>query len=154
MAVTPITTPVADVGSGTTIAFATTKFTAIIQKVHNSGRSRKHFEVTPLGATTDATHIPDAVVEPGELELDILYDPDTDVDLLSGTGGASGVPIRAPAEAITITFPLLAGAASAASVAGSGFFVESSEVIPLHEKMTCKIKIKKTGAWVYTRATS
>ena len=147
-----ITTPVADVGSGTTIAFGTTGFVAIIQKVHNSGRSRKHFEVTPLSSTSDATHIPDKIVEPGELELDILYDPDADADLVPG--GGTGYPLRAPAETITVTFPKPAGASTAATVVGSGFIVESSEEVPLHEKMTCKIKIKKTGAWVYTRATS
>ena len=67
----------ADLGNGTTIAFATSPFTAVITSLQVSGITRESIETTHLGTAAagagkfgSKTFIPAKNTDPGEIRLD------------------------------------------------------------------------------------
>lgn len=135
-------------GTGTTITFATSSFTAEITNIEWGGIERESIDTTNLSAAApgandfgNRTFIPSALADPGELTLEIHFNPDT------------LPPVHLVAETITVTFPLVSGDTTAAKWAGSGFATGYGAVVPLGDKMTTTMTVKMSGNQTRTAAT-
>ena len=130
-----------DVGTGTTIAFGTSAFSAQVLDINQGDQSRPPIDVTHMGSTNFREFIVGKLVDGGTVEVEILYDPDEQP------------PISAVAETITITFPVPAGLATGATYIFSGFVTNWGWAAPLEDRMTATITIQVDGkgtepAWV------
>ena len=121
-------------GTAGTITFGTSGFTASITNINWDGIERASLPTSHLGTTTAHTFIPGDLYDPGEISLDIQFDPD------------DFPPISAVAETITVTYPLTAGATTAANWASTGFLTGASHIVPLEALMTGTITVKLSGA--------
>ena len=130
----------ADVGTGTTISFPSSGFTAQITSVSLSDISRKEVDVTHMGSST-VEFIPADLVNWGSVEMEILFDPD------------SIPPIDAAVETVTITFPIPALHSAGATAVGSAFLTKASGTIPLEDAMKMTCTLKWAGAVTFTDAT-
>lgn len=126
-----------DVGTGITIAFGTSGFTADILSVNGSGIERGEYETSHMGTTGGRTWSPTALVDEGTIELEFAFDPDAQP------------PINAATETITITFPLPDGGLTSATLIGSGFIKSWQWGAELEEKMTGSATVRwaDTPAW-------
>jgi len=128
----------ASLGFGTTITFSS-GFCASIKDVKIGGLSREAVDVTNFGSTGGYKEfIPSALIDPGELEVELIYDTDT------------APPISGAAEAVTVTFPLKSGETTAATMACNGFLTDSEEAVPMDDAMSQNVTIKFTGQRTYT----
>lgn len=127
--------------TGATITFGTSGFSAYItDTIDWSGIERAVIETTHFGSTLPSgarqvggrTFTPGKLVDPGELTLQIQYDPTLDIPLGSGD----------VAEAITIQPP--SGMAGSA-ITGSGFIRSARIGLPLEGLATATIVVKFTG---------
>ncbi len=125
----------ADVGTGATITFGTSGFSASIISMEWGGLTREDVDTTHLGTTTAMTYIPGDLYDPGDLTITFQYDPDTQA------------PITAAAETITITYPIPSGLSSGATHAGTGYinsFTPGS--LTVDELMEAEAVVKFSGA--------
>ena len=129
-----------DIGTGLTMAFATSSFTAEITSVSPPNRSRPSIDTTHMGSST-RTFMPGDLVDGGEVTMEVHFDPDMDV------------PVDQPAEQITITFPLADGGSTAANWQFPGFVISDTPQAPLDDKMVSTIVIKVAGDVTKTAAT-
>lgn len=136
--------PSVDAGDGTTIDFATSSFSAEVTNIDWGGIERESIDTTHLGtaeagagAIANKTYIPSDMTDPGEITMDIHFNPDTEPPI-----NASDV-----AETITVTF------ASGATWACSGFITGYEPGVPLEDKMTASVTIKCTGNITISAAT-
>lgn len=118
----------ADVGTGTTIAFGTSLFTAQITAVNGSGVTRVALQTSHMGTTTGHTKIPGDLHDPGTVTLSILWDPSVASDI---------PPINGAAETVTITL----ANAGVSTLIGSAFVTGFNFVVPLEELMTADMEI-------------
>lgn len=133
-----------DIGHGTTIAWGTSSVTATLLDVSNLGEARAVIDVTSMSSPTEAAvsgHV-QAVDEKimgikthGPIEVDILYDPGVEL------------PINAPSETITVTFPIRAGETTGTTWAGTGWLSEVTRTITVADKMMSTATIQRTGLW-------
>ncbi len=123
----------ADVGTGTSIVFGTSSFSAEILSLNGSDISRPDVDTTHLGTTGYKTYMPGDLVEGGTLDMEFAFDPD------------SQPPIAGAAETITITFPMPSGGSTAATLAFSGYINTWSWSGPLEERMTGSATVKVDG---------
>ena len=124
----------ADQGTGATIAFTTSSFSAFLSKIGGFEITRGAMDVTYLGSTTHLRSQPADLSDPGEFEIEGQYD----VDLQPPYSGAI--------ETITITLPLLTGSV-AATIAGTGFCTSFTTPDLAHNQvMMFKAKFKWSGA--------
>jgi hypothetical protein len=136
-----------DIGTGATITFGTSSWTAELLDIQWSGISRESVETSHMGTAApgvgkfgNRTHIPGDLSDPGELRIQFHLDPDDEP------------PIDQPAETITVAFPLVSGDATPANWAGSGFATDFSLSVPLEDKMTGEMTVKFTGNITQTAA--
>lgn len=122
-----------DIGTGASVTFGTSGFTANITNISWSGIERASIQTTHLGTTTAHTFTPGDLFNPGELSLEIQFDPD------------DYPPIDAAAETVTVTFPLSTGGSSAATWAATGFSTGFELGVPLEELMTGTLTVKFSG---------
>ena len=139
----------ARIGTGTTITFVTSGFTAEIVGISIDGIKRESIDVTHLatpvagaGEVGSREKIPSKHVDPGQLKLTCHYDPDTDP------------PIQGAKETVTVTYPLEAGQLTPASEQGDAFIVDVGVEVPLEDKMMRSITIERSGPWTRTASTS
>ena len=123
-----------DNGTGGSITFGTSGFTANISNINWDGIERVSIPTSHLGTTTAHTFIPGDLYDPGEISLDIQFDPD------------NFPPINSAAETITVNFPLSSGGSTAADWEATGFCTGASNVVPLEALMTGTITLKISGA--------
>lgn len=116
-------------GDGTTIAFATTSFTANVISINGPNPTREPIPTTHLGTTNDMTFIPAALVDGGDVSITIQYDPTVTI------------PIDEPAETITID-----PAGSGSTLSFSGFLTSATHSFAVGELMQTDINIKVSGA--------
>ena len=138
-----------DIGTGTIITFATSAFTADLLSVDLSGITRESIETSHMGTAApgageiaNKTFIPGDLTDPGEISIEIHFNPETTP------------PIDAAAEVITITWPLAAGQAVAGTWASSGFMTDFTITDPLEDKMTATATIKLSGPITLTAGTT
>ena len=118
----------ADSGFGTTIAFSSS-FLAEVISVDWSGIARESIETTHLTTANNAkTFIPSDVYEPGEVSVEMAFDPTT------------APPITGAAETLTVTFP---GAGD--TWAAAGFLTSFDLNSPLEDRMTATAVVKLSG---------
>jgi len=120
--------PTVDVGTGITIVFGTSAFTAEIVEVTPPGSSRESLDTSHQTTTTYKTFTPSDLVDNGELAFTMHFDP------------SKTPPIAAVAEAITITFP------SAAAWDFSGFMTNYEPQGVFEGVMMANATVKISGA--------
>lgn len=130
--------PAAQIGHGASITFSS-GFCAQILSVSWSGISRTAVDTSHFGLTDGTefgsmTFIPGGQQDPGELQVELNFNPDTDV------------PIDAPAENITVTWK------SGATWVCSGFMTNFEITAPNDDRVTATATIKFSGAINITAA--
>lgn len=123
-----------DLGTGASITFGTSGFTANITAINGQPITRPAIKTSHLGTTTADTFIPGDLYDPGGVQCEIQFDPD------------DFPPVSGAVETITVTFPLGAGGSVAAKWAFSGFMTDFSYGVPLEELMTGSFTLKASGA--------
>jgi len=118
-----------EIGTGCTISYSSSFFAEILS-ITPPGPSREAINVSHMGTT--AAHVFKAVdlVDWGELEVEMAFDPST------------SIPIDSAEEQIVITFP----DSSSSTMTFQGFMTGFTMSIPLEDKMTATATIKVTGA--------
>lgn len=96
-------------GNSGTIVFGTQGFTGCYTKIGASEQSRGKLDVSCLSTTGMKESIPDDLVDPGEVQCDVIFDAENDL------------PEFTAAETVTITFPKSSPGATAANLAGTAF---------------------------------
>jgi hypothetical protein len=84
--------PEVDVGTGATILFGTSGFSAEIEDITPPGMTRGSIQTSHQTTTAAHTHQPLDLYEPGELSFDVHFNPD-DIP-----------PMTATAETVTLKF--------------------------------------------------
>ena len=123
----------ADVGTATTIAFATSAFTAEVKSLNGSDVTREDIDVSHMGSGNYMEFQPAELADGGSIEMEIHFDPD------------EIPPILAVPEQITITFPTPSGGLGGATLVFTGYVNAWSWEAPLEEVMTAEITIKVDG---------
>ena len=126
-----------DIATGTTVNFATSGFTGHLLDVSWDGIERVSVDTSHLGTVDFRTFIPGELTDPGELSLELAFDPD------------DTPPFNGAAEVITVTFPLFA-LTTPADWEANGFMRTFSLGAPLEEKMTATTAIKMSAAIAIT----
>lgn len=116
------------IGTGTTITFASGFFAEILD-VTPPGPERKAIQSTHMGTVDAHTHVPANLVEWGSLDVEIAFDPLTDI------------PIDHAEESITITFP----DSGDTTWTFAGFMTNFKPKVPLEDRMTATATIKVSG---------
>jgi hypothetical protein len=134
-----------DVGTGSSIAFATTVWSAELLSLAWSDITRDTVETTHMG--TDATpgtteygsqtFIPVDIADGGVLTAEVHFNPDAG-------SAALKFPIGAVAETITVTFP------NSATWAFSGFCTGVDVSDPMEDVMTATLTIRVTAGVTVT----
>jgi len=119
-------TPEADVGTGTTITFAS-GFFAEITNVAGPNMTRGNIDTSHMGTTGGKTFKPTDLYDLGEVTVDLAFIPGTTP------------PIDDAAETVTITWP------DGSTWAFSGFMTGASPTAPLEDKMTLSATLKASG---------
>lgn len=137
---------VVDNGTGAVITFSS-GFLGRILDISWSGIERESLETSHMGTAAptagkfgNRTFLPGDLTDPGECTIEIHYNAH-DV-----------IPPFTVAETVTVKAPLVAGDATAASWAGSGFLTSFEWGIPLEEIMTATATIKFSGEITRTAA--
>lgn len=115
-----------DIGTGTSIAFASGFFAEILD-VSPPGATRKSIETSHMGTTDDHTFMPGDLVDRGEAKIEMAFDPATEP------------PIDQPAESCTITFP------DGSTWTFTAFMTGYDPKVPLEDRMTASATLKVTG---------
>ena len=122
-----------DIGTGTTVTFGTSSFSADILDVNWSGITRETINTSHMGTTDDHTFAAVDLVDNGEISMEIAFVGNLSPPIISN--GA--------AETVTIDW---AGASTgytwAASAINTGFEIGA----PLEDKMTGTLTLKVSGA--------
>jgi len=127
-----------DTGTGTTIAFGTSSFSAEIMGVTASGSSRGSYDTSHMGTTGSMSKAPLSLVDEGGVDIEFNFDPDTQP------------PIAGAIEEVTITFPIPAGGSSGATLIGDGFITDFSWGAEFEEKMTASATLTWSDAPAWT----
>ena len=131
----------ADVGTGTTIVFGTSAFSADITSLKASGISRDSYETTHMGTTGAMTKSPKNLTDEGGIDIEFSFDPDNQP------------PISGVTETVTITFPMPSGGTTAATLIGSGFVTDWEWSAEVEEKMTGSATVTWAAAPTWTAST-
>jgi len=116
-----------DSGHGITIAFGTSNFSAQLLDVTPPGAEREAIDVSHMGNSGYKQFIPSDLVDWGECEMEVGFDP------------ATAPPVRGAAETITITFP------DATTWVFTGFMTSYKPKAPMEDKMTATVGVKVSG---------
>jgi len=139
-----------DVGTGTTIVFGTTGYTAELLSISWSGMARDAIETTHMATDTtpgttefgSATFMAVDIADGGTVTAEVHFNPDTTPPLGD----------TYTAETITITFPKYGTDATAANWAFSGFCTTFEVSAPMEDKMTATLTIRVTGGVTITQS--
>lgn len=139
-----------DLGTGTSIAFGTSGYAAILRAITGwTGISREVVDFTPLavaaaspGTIGNRVYKAAHAVDPGTIECEFFFNPNLTP------------PIGGDPETITVTFPIVTGDSTAAYWQAQGMML-TFEVsgIELDQPMVARSTIKITGAITFTAAT-
>ncbi len=117
----------ADVGTGTTIAFGTSSFAQDVLDITHNDIARTKVITSHMGTTGEHTNMPGDLFDAGDLDVEILLDPDTQP------------PIGGVTETVTITFP------NASTLIGTGFVSNWRFGVPLEDRMTATLTLTWDG---------
>ena len=114
------------VSTGLSITFSTGFFAEILTGKW-TGYERPSIDTTHMGTTTARTYTPGSLADPGQLEVELLFDPTTKP------------PINSAAETVTVTH------SDATTWAASGFMMEFEWDSPLEDRAVANAVIKFSG---------
>lgn len=120
----------ANVGTGTTVTFGTSSFTADVISVQRGGIAREPVETTHMGTTGGREYMVPDLYDPGDVTLEIAWI------------GSLDPPYDGVAETITINY---AGAGSGHNWAATGFITNLEMGAEIDQRMTATITIKCSG---------
>jgi hypothetical protein len=137
-----------NVGTGTTITFGTSGYSANILSVSWDGIERQMFDSSHMGTAApgankfgNKTFIASKLSDPGTLTLEVHHNPQTNP------------PVDGAFETVTVTWPQVSGDSTAASWAGSGA-IQSYRVNDPHDGiMSATMVVKFSGNVTMTDAT-
>ncbi len=132
------------VGTGCTLAFATSLFTCDIQDISGPDMSRETIDVTHMGSVDYKEFISSDLIDAGELKVDVSYMPGKNPFFVSGTGD------RVVTEVCTLTFPLQGSETTAAKYVFDTVCTGFDVKMPLEDKMTASATWKVSGEMVFT----
>ena len=118
-----------NVGTGTSIAFGTSGFTADILDISPPNASRVSIETSHMGTTTAHTFTPGDLVDWGELGFEIVFDP------------GDTTPIKGATETVTITFP----DSGSSSWSFTAFVTGFEPGVPMEDRATASVTCKVSG---------
>lgn len=121
----------ADIGTGSTVVFATSGFSADIIGVNIPGISRETVNTSHMGTTNAHTFMLTDLVDNGTLELEIAW----------VAGLVPPIMTNGAMETVTVSF-----AGSSSSWSFSCGQTELGVVVPLEDKMTATCTFKISGA--------
>ena len=130
-----------DTGTGATIVFGTSGFTAGITSISSGGVSRDMYDTSTMSTTGGMTKSPKKLVDYGTVDIEFKHDPDAQP------------PVDGPTETVTITFPTPAGGLTGATLVGSAFVSDYSWSAELEEEMTASATLTWAAAPVWTAST-
>ena len=139
-----------DIGTGATVAFATSSFTGQLMDV---GFSMERPEVSSSHMATTAATTNEfgagtwIAGDVSNVEMTMTIQLNT-----GQTGTAAQPPIDRVAETITVTFPKTTGDTSAASWAATGFVKSCDVSLPLEDLVTMDLSIRLSGNVTVTAA--
>jgi len=114
-------------GTGTQIQFGSGFFAEILD-ITPAGMERKSIDTSHMGTSTNKTFIPGDLVDNGNLEVEIAFDPD------------AIIPIADASESVVITFP------DSTTWTFSAFMTAFKPKTPLEDRMTAQCTLKISGA--------
>ena len=138
--------PLTDIGTGATITFGTSSWSATVMAINGNDISRVSIQTSHLSTASYHTKIPGDLVDPGNLELELNFDADNVT--------TNQPPYNQAAETVTVTFPIPATSTNVAGakMAASGFMTNFSYGVPLEDKMTANATIELSGVITWTDA--
>ncbi len=117
-------------GTGTTVVFGTSAFSANLLSLTGPNEERVSVDATHMASTT-MEFIPGELVDGGDADLELEFD------------GAFAPPISGATETITIDY---GGEGTGKKYTFSAFITAVSPTIPLEDRMTATVSLKVTGA--------
>lgn len=128
--------PNVDVGTGATLTFSSTSYTTEIVNINATGRARVAVDVTKLASNGYKEYIRGDLIEPGQYEVEIHYQPDNPPPIFTTVSQ----------ENFVITFPIWGTQQTGAKETIAGFIQEiDGPNIGIDEKMVCTLTVKLTG---------
>jgi len=136
-------------GIGTTIAFATSSFTARVKGYTDLSVERETLDGTHMGTAASTTSpftglhfkemCPGDLATVGDLQLDIVFDPD-----------ANDLPVAAAEEVITLQFTTVGAQSTGASWVFTGFISKFDAAVPHDGMITGSITLVVNGEPTWT----
>lgn len=123
----------ADVGTGTTLTFGTTSYTAAIEGIEIDGFARAVIDVAHMGTAGARDKIVGDLYEPPVLTVTAQFNPN------------DPAPYSAAAETVTVTFPIPSGLTNGATMAGSAAVTQVGISVPLEDKMMSTFQVQYLG---------
>ncbi len=137
-----------DIGTKTTIAFATSLYSAEVLDLNFTGFTVEKIDTSNFGTVLPTapdfgamTSIPSCLVNPGDLTIDVHWNPF--LDQLVGQ----------PPELITLTWPLSSGDTTSTIYTFTGYAISQDVAVPLEDKMVSSITIAISGEITVVKAT-
>ena len=130
-----------DIGTGTTITFGTSAFTANILSVDQDDFELKVIDASHMGSVDTVTKIFGKLVDYKEFTAEFQFDPDDQP------------PLDGVVETITITFPVPSGGSTGAKIAASGAITKWKFGSLLEELMTGTFTVTWTTKPGWTAST-
>ena len=139
------------IGSGTTISFETSGFESELIDLSFTGIERTAVDSSHMSSTRalpgaanaefgTLEYIPVLYVNPGELNLEMHYNPFEEPIIESAI------------EEIIITFPTGTGEGTGDIYTGNGFCTAYDVTVTLEDKMMLSMTIRMSGPWAHTNA--
>ena len=129
-------------GTGATIAFAISSFTADLISLTLPDKAREAIDTTHLGTTGAKTYKPAKLKTVGDISCEFDHNPEAN-DLTDNV-----------IETITISYPLLSGQSTPTRLVFSGFVIsQGGEEMKVDQRMVTKVTIKVSGDITITPAT-
>ena len=103
-----------DTGQGATLTMVGLNLVSRVKTMQLPEFTTEKIDATGLGTTGFMQYVSGDVVDPGEISVELIFDPTDDITALQGGCG----------ESVTITFPMSpcrTGSVSAATLIGTGF---------------------------------
>lgn len=131
---------ISDIGTGTTITFGTSGFSAYLASIDGPSMHRDAVETTHMATSINKTFMPGDLVDRGEINITVHFDP------------SLTPPIASAAESVTIRWPLPSGLTNAATWVGSAFMTDYTPGAEIEGLMTASATLKISGAVTITAA--
>ena len=121
-------------GTGTTITFGTSGFSANLLSIGGISMERGSLQTSYMGTSADHTFIPLSLTDNGEVEIEFEFNGDDDP------------PISDAAETVTID---VGGQGVGFKPSCTAFMTNYSASVPLEDKCTATATLKVSGDWTW-----